>query len=365
MNNLSAGIALSLLAAFASVSLPPPAESAALEIQEAGAQRLMRDILAASPTFRALTRDSLSEKWDIRMTAPAGEEAAKTLYDQSRAMRDSIIEVDIEDGADRVATINRLIDAMTDAWQVQQGLNPYVLGINPYQVVFGMEPALGAQAMTIKLAVLMEADAALGGNLLKETAYRSEEFAAALAAYREAAEDKDGKPEMPALLSPYKAMLRGENNNSHLRAGRAVSGLQRLAAMDATEQERKSIRFFYIQSLPLHRLGTVPGTGSVFDIEAREKVWPALGDRHLTGPELADAFGTGMEKWYKDNYGRKYGRDGAITDDDARNKKIRAIMGLATETDRIATLFGDIAADREAPLPLEPKRPSEPGMKMV
>lgn len=350
MKNLSAGVALSLLFVFAAGEIPQPSFAVAAETETRSDEQrvtpVILDLMKLSPTFRILS-DGRPDKLKIRMMAPQGEESVKSLYGQFRAMRNGMIAVDIEDASNSVHVVNRLIDGVIDAYQVQQGLSPYVLGLNPYQVVFGMEPALGAQAMTIKLAIMLELDAAQPGKgYLQATAKKNEEFAAALAAYRANETKKGAAVELPALLSAYKAMLRGENHLSLLRAGKAVSDLERLYRTDATKEEVDAVRPFYIQELPLERLGEIPGYGNLFALERREKIWPVLGERHLTGKELADSFGAGLEKWYKDNYGKKYGDGGSITAERAMELKKKTIYGLAAQTDYIASLFGDMMADK-------------------
>lgn len=373
MKIMSVGIALSLLFAVSAGEVPgafaaSPAAGAEVAVGKAGQkhQALMQDIIASSPVFRALTRESLSGKWNVRMSAPEGKESAKRLYDQSRAMREGVIAVDIEDGLDAVAATNRLVDAMIDARQVQEGLSPYVLGINPWQAIFGLQPALGAQAYTIKLAVMLELDAAHPDRgLLAALAGRDEPFAKALEAYRADKKGEGAALELPALLSAYKAMLRAENDLSHRRAAEAVAGFTRLCDLDATEEEKGAVhRNIDIQTRPLHLLGTVPGAGDLFALESRQKIWPALADSPIGSEELLKSFGRGMDRWYLQR--PEYGPNGVMNEEISRRAAVRAINLLLGGAESIASRFMDMKAEnegyeapQETPREAPPPRPVE------
>lgn len=373
MKNLSAGVVLSLLFAMNAGEVPHALAASTPAVGEAAVsnaghqhQALMQDIVASSPVFRAVTRESLSGKWNVRMSAPEGRESAKRLYDQARAMREGVIAVDIEDGMDSVAAANRLVDAMIDAWQVREGLSPYVLGINPWHAIFGLQPALGAQAYTIKLAVMLELDAAHPDRgLLEAAARRDEPFAKALEAYRADKKGEGSALEMPALLSAYKAMLRAENDLSHRRAGEAVSGFTRLCNMDATKEEMSAVHHnIDIQSRPLHLLGTIPGAGDLFALESRQKIWPALADSPIGGEELLKSFGKGMDKWYLQR--PEYGPNGVMTEEISKRAAAKAINLLLGGAASIASRFSDIKAEnegyeapQETPREAPPPRPVE------
>lgn len=206
--------------------------------------------------------------------------------------------------------------------------------------MFGLEPALGAQAMTIKTAILTEIDDLA---LIEETARRDREFVVALRVYR--AESGHGREF--ALRAVFAAMLKAENGVSHRRAGQAVSGFTRLCMDDATPEEKAAIRSFDVHELPLDRIGIIPGVADIFAGIDKGDVWPVL-NRAIPGPELLRAFSDGMEKWYMARPDM-YGIGGVITEENAKRFASRAIDGLLRGTESIAFEFISMKAENEPP----------------
>ncbi|HEY8189659.1 MAG TPA: hypothetical protein VIF12_03185 [Micavibrio sp.] len=354
MKKLSAGLALSLLFVLSSGEMTQPSAAfAQAEGDYNAADGLMRDLAQDSPTFRALAQESMSGKWAVRLRAPEEKEATKTLYDQSRAMKEGIIAIDIEVDMAEAAATNRLIGGMIDAYQVQQGLSPYVVGINPWQAVFGLQPALGAQAQTIRLAILLEIDAVHPGKeLLQSTAKKDAAFAAALRIYNESKQGQGGEVEVQALRAVFKAMLQAENGLSHQRAGEAISGFTRLCMTDATKEEKGLIYSFNIQSLPVEKIGKIPRFNNLFARDEMTAFWPVLAAQPIPGPEILRAFGKGMEKWYLNNVAM-YGIDGEVTEENAKRLAARAIDNLLNATESIAFEFVGMKAENN-PQPQAP-----------
>jgi hypothetical protein len=345
VKNLRASAVLALIFASAAGQMPLPAVAEMQNESDFNQNDvLVRDLAHDSPVFHALTRESLGGKWRIRLNAPEDKPAAKSLYDQSRSMREGIIAIDVEDMDDPSAAL-RLIDGMIEAYQVQQGLSPYVLGINPFQAVFGLEPALGAQAQTIKLAVLLEIDAVHPAKGLLQLAVKKDPaFAVAFDTYRE--NRKSGKLDKQSLQAAFKMMLRAENGLSHRRAGEAISGFTRLCLEDATAEEKKLIYSFNIQKLSIDKVGEIPLIDNLFVKDELAQAWPVLGPEPIPGPALVHAFADGMERWYLNN-AATYGINGVVTPENARRLAARAVDQLINAADSIAFEFISIKAESE------------------